>query len=407
MRTRKSKKSKVENSTSIKGYLLIGLTVFFLAFAGVSSARSAGIDVWTATMTALTNAAAMVKSQVAEAAKTMAHQAKSIGAFTMNTVTNVTTSANTMLGNLKIATAQNAQSAQALAEVQTQASQKAATARQTIHMQNKLIEATRKYGVSGQGYNACTVVASNQGLDFAQDHTKVIAAAKETQTLGAIMPKADLFANNNHKLHIADTEFCAAGNPACSPSSLPGGHVNAGLIFAPSNEGSKEQVARHLFRENLLSVNTQAPIGAAAAHSPAGQTVFFKSNRQAALLSPAAYSLAYIDAQNTRTIDRDGKQYSANELIENTVGRYYGGAEAKDWQASMITQEPRGLLVEAARLSGLSTWLTNHMYQQSLRKEANLASILIASASPLAEDVRNMGNRAEATAARSSLTIYR
>lgn len=73
----------------------------------------------------------------------------------------------------------------------------------------------------------------------------------------------------------------------------------------------------------------------------------------------------------------------------------------------MIVQEPRGLLVEAARLKGLSVWLQNYMYQQNLRKEANLAAILLATAAPLSEDVRNVGNMAESRAIRSAISVYK
>lgn len=355
----------------------------------------------------LTNAAALVAKQVAEASAAIGTMVSSIGSFSMNTVGNITLNTNSMLGNIKVATAQNAQSAQTVAEVQAQAGQKIATARQTIHMQDQLVKTMRKYGASGQGYKACVVVAENKGLDLASEQTKVLAAAKETETMSAVMPKANLNATTYDQTELANSEFCAQNNPNCKASSVPNGNVNGALLFTAVAENSKEQLARNQFRQNVLGVSVQAPTNPAQVSSPNGQKGYFESNRQAALLSPAAYSLAYIDAQNTKSIERDGKKYSANELIENTVSRYYGGAEAKDWQASMITQEPRGLLVEAARLGGLSVWLNNHMYQQNLRKEANLAAILIATATPLSEEVRKMGNETEAKIIRSSTKVYR
>lgn len=406
MKTRNKRNSRRQTTKKSVGFFKPVVLVSCIAVAGSSNAL-VGVNLGQIILTTMTNAMALVQQEIAEATATIGHMVKSIGTFTNNTVQNVNDNTNTMLGNLKVATAQNAQSAQALAEVQTQASQKLATARQTIHMQDMLIKAMRKYGQNGQGYKACVVVAENKGLDAAVDQAKVMAASKETETLSAVLPKSNLTATVNDKIKLANSEYCAQGNPACTPSNLPGANVNGAMLFMAANEGSKEQLARQQFRENILGVNVQSATSIAKINSPSGQKGYFESNKQAALLSPAAYSLAFIDAQNTRTIERDGKKYSANELIENTVGRYYGGAEAKEWQASMLVQEPRGLLVEAARLSGLNVWLNNYMYQQNLRKEANLAAILLSTATPLTEEVRSMGNKAEAKAIRSAASLYR
>lgn len=409
MTTRNRRKQKKDNAAS-KVWVLNTLKAAVIAGSislTPTSSAVVGSDLATMLTTAAANAAALIKQEIAEAASTIAHMTQSIGTFSYTTVNNITNNTNTMLGSIKVATAQSSQSAQTLAEIQTQASQKLATARQTIHMQDQLLKAMRKYGGNGQGFNACVTVAENKGLDKAADQTKVIAASKETETLSAISLKSNLNSSNIDKTTIAEKEFCGNGNPSCKASELPGGNVNGTLLFVATNEGSKEQLARNMFRENLLGVNMQALNSASQVSSPMGQKSYHQSNRQSALLSPAAYSLAYIDAQNTRTIERDGKKYSANELIDNTVSKYYGGPESKDWQASMIVQEPRGLLVEAARLKGLSVWLQNYMYQQNLRKEANLAAILLATAAPLSEDVRNVGNMAESRAIRSAISVYK
>lgn len=399
-----SEKSAPKNwaTNTLKAAVIAGS----ISLAPTSSA-AVGSDIFTMLSTAAANAAALIQQEIAEAAKTISHMTKSIGTFSYTTITNITNNTNSMLGAIKVATAQSSQSAQTLAEVQTQASQKLATARQTIHMQDQLLKAMRKYGGNGQGFNACVTVAENKGLDKAADQTKVIAASKETETLSAISPKASLNATNFERQKIIDQEFCGNGDPNCKASALPGGNVNGSLMFVAAEEGSKEQLARGMFRENLLGVNMQSLNTAAQVESPMGQKSYHQANRQSALLSPAAYSLAYIDAQNTKTIERDGKKYSANELIDTTVSRYYGGPESKDWQASMIVQEPRGLLVEAARLNGLSVWLQNYMYQQNLRKEANLAAILLATSAPLSEEVREVGNSAASRAIRSSVYVYK
>lgn len=348
---------------------------------------------------------ALIQAQSSEASTTIS---TGIGTFSATTVGNITSNMNSLLDALKVATAQVSQSSQNLAEIQTNASQKMSTARQAIDLQDKMLKTIRDFGApTGQGFKACAVVAQNQGLDQAVKHTNDLAASKETETLSALVPQADLNSTTYNRLKVSESEFCAVGNPNCKASNLPAADVNGALLFTPANEGSKEQLARNLFRSNVVGLPLQGLKTTTQVNSPMGQESYFMSNKLAALVSPAAYSLAYIDANNTRTINRDGKMYSSNELIDATVSRYYGGDEAKQWQASMIAQEPRGLLVELARLQGLSTWMDNHMYQQSLRKEANLASILISAAQPLTKEVQTIGAKTESFEIKKIASIYK
>lgn len=55
----------------------------------------------------------------------------------------------------------------------------------------------------------------------------------------------------------------------------------------------------------------------------------------------------------------------------------------------------------------LGVWLNNEMYQQSLRKEANLAAILIATAQPLSDNVQKKGSDLEATSIRNISSLYK
>lgn len=363
------------------------------ALASTSASALVGADFLSMFAAAKAQALASIATMSSAATAQIGAMTAQMSSFTLTNLVSMAFAREQQMGAIKAATAQNSASAQALAETQTKAAQQLATARQSISVQSNVIKALRAFGPSGQGYKACTVVVENKGLASAQIATTNLAAIKETQLSSAIVPKGDGNSNVKDQVLTAEKEFCAAGNPSCTPSSLPGGNVNAALLFTAATPGSKEALARDMFRQNIVNVNQGGLRAGAQVGSPMGQQTYFETTRQAALLSPAAYSLSYIDAQNTRTIDRDGVKYSANELIEKTVGRYYGGAEAKEWQAAMISQEPRGLLVEAARLNGLSVWLDNAMYQQNLRKEANLASILITASHPLAKDVADMGNR--------------
>lgn len=403
-RTRRPRSKEGKSSAPVFAVIFLSASI---GAAGVSHAVI-GADFLSLVMTTAANAAALIKQEAAQAMKQMQHMYQSVYSYTNSTVESVYRNANSLSGSIKVATAQQAQSSQTLAEVQTRAAQTTATARQTIHMQDQLVKMMRQYGSTGQGYKACVVLVENKGLDQSLDNTKVLAAQKETETLSASSPKSDLNSSVTNSTSVSQSELCSGPSTECkSTSKVPNGHVNGALLFTATAPNSQEALARTMFRQNVVGVNLQGLSSPAIVSSPVGQNSYFQSTRLTSLLSPAAYSLAYIDAQNTKSVERDGVMYSNNELIEKTVGRYYGGEESKTWQASMIVQEPRGLLVEAARLGGLTVWLNNHMYQQNLRKEANLASILIATASPLAEQVRQEGNRTEAKALVGAIPLYK
>lgn len=406
-RNNKARRRRHKNEKKDGPFIAVIFLTATIGTAGVSHAII-GADFLSLVMTTAANAAALIKQEAAQAMKQMQHMSQSIYGYTNSTVANVYRNANTLTGSIKVATAQQAQSAQSLAEVQTRTAQTTATARQTIHMQDQLVKMMREYGSTGQGYKACVVMIENKGLDQSSDNTKILAAQKETETLSASSPKSDLNSFVSNSASASQGELCSGSSSDCkNTSKVPNGHVNGALLFTSTTPNSQEALARTMFRQNIVGVNLQGLSSPTMAASPVGQNSYFQSTRLTALLSPAAYSLAYIDAQNTKSVERDGVMYSNNELIEKTVGRYYGGAESKTWQASMIVQEPRGLLVEAARLGGLNVWLSNHMYQQNLRKEANLASILIATSSSVAEDVRKEGNKTEARAIVGALPLFK
>lgn len=405
MTTNKFKKRNYRQRLSKTSKTLLGFSCITFA---MSAYAVIGANIGSISSVAWINSNSQVALANSESASTSATISGTIEAFSLTTRTNIKYNMENLLSAIKVATAQNAQSSQSLAEIQTSASQKLATARQTIDLQDKILKTIRDYGsATGQGFKACAIVASNNGLQDAVNHANNLAASKETETLSSIVPKSDLNSTTYNRLKVSETEFCAEGNSNCTTSKLPAADVNGALLFVPANEGSKEQLARSMFRENVVGVPLQGLKTSNQVNSPMGQKTYFESNRLAALVSPAAYSLAYIDAANTRSINRDGKMYSANELIDQTVSRYYGGSEAKDWQASMIAQEPRGLLVETARLNGLSLWMDNHMYQQSLRKEANLAAILISTSEPLSADVKAIGNKNNAYQIKRTASVFK
>ena len=100
-------------------------------------------------------------------------------------------------------------------------------------------------------------------------------------------------------------------------------------------------------------------------------------------------SLAYAEAMNELNPDlkdKDGNPMSANDALLETVGRYYGGKDSKEWQEKMIDQQPRGLLAEMNRMEGLSLWMQFNKHKSYQRLIGNMAALNISTAIALEED---------------------
>ena len=149
--------------------------------------------------------------------------------------------------------------------------------------------------------------------------------------------------------------FCTAEEAAkglCTVSKLAGGDTNAALLFQPAKTNSLEAEARRSLRGNILGAPDVA-LNSVNGMTPRGQQYLFALNRKTALQAFPAYSLASIDAANLQTIkNENGELRSPNQMIDDVIGRCYGTEEAKKWQATMMNQSTRGLLVEMARQKG-------------------------------------------------------
>lgn len=403
-RIRKHSRSKELLSKKAKIAILAGsISLPFVAYAAVGV--NIGV-VQTQIQMLVTNT---LKTSSMESANTTRKITTDITKFTADHTKRIFDNTNEITDAIKVATKQEAMSAQAMAEINTKSTQTLNSANQAVQNQTAVIEATKNFGANGQGYGACAVYAKNTSLDKAANHVDKNAAQIEATTVGTNISSPDANTAQAERVRIQREEFCSStqAGTVCEASDLPAGDMNAAVYMGPANKGSKEQLAKKMFRENLLNSPTPALGSPDTINSPQGQEHVYQTTRQAAIMGAATHSLSYIDAQNLRSIERDGKMFSANELINDTVGRYYGGEEAKKWQASMIAQEPRGLLVEAARIHGLGTWLSNRVYKQNLRMEANLASILLTTAEPVAKDVRKMSSTLESQRISDSLSFYR
>jgi len=178
-------------------------------------------------------------------------------------------------------------------------------------------------------------------------------------------------------------KFCTsteADAGLCSVSTLPGGDTNAALLFEPADEQSLTTDARTAYIQHIMGPPDQA-LDKIAGATPAGEAYMVQKNRKDSLMSVPAYSLAMIDAANTRSTEFGGK--SPNEVLTLRVNQYFGGSEAEQWSGNLARQSQRGLLVEAAKMGGLEVWLHQKQYEQNQRLSANLAALVIASSDRL------------------------
>ncbi|HGH3127794.1 TPA: hypothetical protein ACJKZ5_003402 [Acinetobacter baumannii] len=302
---------------------------------------------------------------------------------------------------LSVSIAQSSAGTTQVIDARKRAGQALATAYQAIEMQDKVIDTVLNYGSTGQGYNTCKVLVSNATLSKGKEVSRQTAAkmVNETST-GTGRVVHDLNQVQKETVQKHRELFCTQAEASlglCTVSKLAGGDTNAALLFQPAKPNSLEAEARRTLRGNILG-SPDVALNAVNGMTPRGQQYLFALNRKTALQAFPAYSLAAIDAANLQTIKNEaGELRSPNQMIDETIGRYYGTDEAKKFQATMMNQSARGLLVELARQRGAAIWLLNEDYERGLRLEGNLASLLLISAeesnSKMRDSYRTMAGR--------------
>ena len=112
----------------------------------------------------------------------------------------------------------------------------------------------------------------------------------------------------------------------------------------------------------------------------------YNTNRKTALAAFPAYSLAHLQAMTEvrdDLKDAQGKSVSPQEMLFNTIARYYGTEESVEWQKSMMQQRPRGLLVELAKIEGLAAYMDYQRHLTNQRMGGNLAALALAETIPM------------------------
>jgi len=307
--------------------------------------------------------------------------AASITTFGATFGANMQTKFEMLMAALSVTTKQEAVSGQVQAEGIQKAAQIMVAAAGAQRTSANLTDTYLKFSPKmGQGYDACGTMAKNKSLDrafSALPHAAMARMGQQDTFSGRMVPsRVDAL---QARLETHRNKFCTqseADNGLCTLSPLPGGDTNAALLFEATPAGSLQADARKAFIAHVMGAPDEL-MPAANAKTADGQQYAFLKNRKDALLSVPAYSLAMIDVANTKSEEMGNR--SPNEMLKLRVNQYFGGEEAKSWSANMAFQEPRGLLIEQAKMGGLEIWLRWQQLEQNNRIEANLATLLLAS----------------------------
>lgn len=295
---------------------------------------------------------------------------------------------------IKLATEQEAVGSQLIAENTIQTKQALAASYQAGQIQANIAKKLVDYGERGQGVTPCLVISENTVMDtafrIAADNAK--AKVEDTDNApGRLMPSKEAATNHRAAIHnkFCSEEEVAQGVQCAGVSELPAADQNSAILTTSKQPGSLAAEASIAYRQNLLG-KPDVALPEAVGQSPAGQAYLMATNRKSALNSFPAMSLAYVEAMNEVNPDlkdKEGNPMSANDALLETVGRYYGGKDSKEWQEKMIKQQPRGLLAEAARMEGLSLWMQFNKYKANQRLLGLTASLNISTAIPMEEDL--------------------
>ena len=284
-----------------------------------------------------------------------------------------------MVDQIKVATMQESISQWEVSEAIIKSGRTLVTALQQQELADDLVSAAANvHPDTGQGYNPCSTVFRLKSMDLSFD----VARQQAQQSIpalesgpGRLVESKIQSARKRLDEHLRD--FCSPDEEAagqCTASELPGGDLNAALLFEAADAESLKARARKAYIAHVLGEPDQK-IAKSVGSTVQGEQMFVDKSRKDALTSVPAYSLSYIDESNTKRTEFN--DLSANELMKQRVDQYFGGEEATAWASSMARQTQRGLLVEANRIAGLENWMLHKDYQRTQRMEANLAALAI------------------------------
>ncbi|WP_323025777.1 hypothetical protein [Castellaniella sp.] len=343
---------------------------------------------------------------IGEIAASTAEVSGNIASFGLSFATQMQLKFEQIISAISVATSQEALSASVVADGTREAAAQLVNAVKAQRVSDQTARAYLSFNpATGQGYDPCGTLAKNKTLTQAFD--SVPDVARLTMKALDVAPGKVAFSADGAMVARMAThreKFCSAEEAKaglCKVSELPGGDMNAALLFEPASPGSLKAQARQAYIQNVVGAPITVPGNVAASGAAVREPLMVAVAQQSAMMSIPAYSLAMIDAANTQSPEFGGK--SANEVLALRVNQYFGGAEAKEWSGSMARQSTRGLLVEHAKMAGMQAWVRQRQKEQGDRIEANVAALLVIASKRSGIDPSLEYERARKGAVRSSV----
>lgn len=299
---------------------------------------------------------------------------------------------------VKVATAQDAASSKNVVDSIVRSGQALVDVMQNQEIADDMADATADvHWLTGQGYDPCgtayRIESMDMGFDMARERARRTVADADAAPGRLVASRVKVMQD---RLRKHKEKFCSASEAAagqCTVSEVPGGDVNAALLFEPAEADSLKAEARKAYINHVLGEPDQKT-DRRAGKSAAGEQYFLDKSRKDSLMSGPALSFSKIDADNTRTRELNDK--SPNELMKDAVNQYFGGEKGREWAQRMTMQRMRGLLAEANRMTALENWMRYKNYERDLRMEANLAALSLA-------ETKNNKGRADIASNRVSI----
>lgn len=302
-------------------------------------------------------------------------------------------------------------SAAQIADADLDARKMRAAAEDAVDIANKKFKVLMDYGSgTGQGYAACKVYAENNQTArmVGEANLKTTELVQQVDNApGSLARTPDAVAKQRKEIH--DANFCTeseVANKTCkSVGELPGGDTNSTLLFESAPKNSLIGTAKTAIRQNILG-SPDVAIPASAGKSATGQAYLYNTNRKTALAAFPAYSLAHLQAMTEvreDLKDAKGNSVSPQEMLFNTVARYYGTEESVEWQKSMMQQRPRGLLVELAKIEGLAAYMDYQRHLTNQRMGGNIAALTLAETIPMEDRMLDQHRNMMRTSSRAAV----
>jgi len=239
---------------------------------------------------------------------------------------------------------------------------------------------------TGQGYKPCVEEAKTQKLSITVGEANESMQNRVLKELDTAPGRVSTnpAATVMQRVTNAKGRYCTADEVksgfCSSVGAMAGKDVDASYFF-DTQTGADAVQAKDDMLNHMYGLPAKAP-PASLAKSPSAAAFWSTKRASDAYRSVSQASMKAIQAwteQNSVTGE------SVMSAIADKVATYAGGGDYAAWEASKASQSEHGLLVDYAKMQALDLWMSNQQYQESIRMEANLATMLAMRARGMAQ----------------------